>query len=86
LAEAKAMKRKSRGKKTPTNTPLPTQDHVVEYSKSLLFSGLYHLAAKAAVRAGDGDAMRNDWRLQLIHFCNNTRHVYLFITTHFLVG
>ena len=39
------------------------QDHLLQYSKAVVFHGLRHLARRQAIRDGNGHQIIDEWRL-----------------------
>jgi hypothetical protein len=62
------------------------QDHLLQYSKAVLFHGLRHLARRQAIRDGNGPVIIDDWRLELIDFWNGRHHNYLKLDHNLLIG
>ena len=60
-------------------------DHVLEYSKGLLWKGLYHLANRDAIREGDGTMMIKFWKCDLVNFWNKGHNKYV-IAAHLLLA
>ena len=76
---------RSRKRRSRTAGPIKA-DRISEYSKGLLFHGYQHRVFKTAVRQGDGCAMRNHARIQLLQFWNRKHIIYTQLTHNFLVG
>lgn len=60
-------------------------DHVLEYTKALVFIGLFDMVTRANVRDGDGKAMIRMWRLSLPLFWHGNHYKYL-IVMHRLIS
>ena len=61
-------------------------DRILEYSKAVTFDGLTHLAQHDAIREGDGLAMVEHWKHDLIPFANNNHPKYFTLAHNFLCG
>ena len=61
-------------------------DYVQNYSKALLFRGLYDMVMEDAVKEADGDAMMQLWRINLLDFWSNKHPKYLIQATRLLTG
>jgi hypothetical protein len=83
MQQRKAKRARGRkGNKTPA--PAVEQlDHVAEYSKGLLFAGLHYRVLKAAIRAGDGNVMRQHWKIDLLTMYARKHHNFFLLPTIF---
>lgn len=52
------------------------EDLVLNYTTALMWEGLNHLARKDAVREGDGPAMMESWKMDLIQFWSKSHPKY----------
>ena len=59
-------------------------DHVLNHTKGLLANGLQHLARRAAVRTGNGPAIVDDWKMDLLQFWK--LHPKYFINAHYFLA
>ena len=53
------------------------EDHVKNYSLSLLWQGLRDLAHQDDIREGDGEAMMMIWRINMLQFWERKHNKYL---------
>ncbi|XP_014678664.1 PREDICTED: uncharacterized protein LOC106818475 [Priapulus caudatus] len=61
-------------------------DHVLEYSKSVLWRGLLDRAQRDVVREGDGAAQISMWRISMPEFWLRRHHKYLILGHRLLAG
>ena len=59
-------------------------DHVLNYTKALVWEGLYNLARRDAVREGDGEAMTDFWKMDMVLFWTR-KHTKDFTKCHRLL-
>ena len=60
-------------------------DYVLNHTKALMLEGMNHLIRRMAVREGDGPAMIDDWKADLLQFwC--CKHPKYFINAHYLLA
>ncbi|XP_071500137.1 uncharacterized protein [Diadema antillarum] len=59
-------------------------DHVLNHSKAITLEGLRHQARRAAVRAGNGPVMVDDWKIDLLSFWSKRHPKYLINAHYFL--
>ncbi|XP_063967273.1 uncharacterized protein LOC135156975 [Lytechinus pictus] len=83
---------------TSTDAPLPetwycseecalgaeNDDHVLNHTKALMYEGLCHLIRRQAVSEGNGPAMVDDWKADMLNFHEWDRKGYLAIGHCFL--
>ncbi|XP_078141846.1 uncharacterized protein LOC144539769 [Centroberyx gerrardi] len=62
------------------------EDHVQNYSKAMIWEGLQHLARRDAVQEGDGEAMTEFWKLNMIQFWDRKHPNYFTIAFRMLAG
>ncbi|XP_030839935.1 uncharacterized protein LOC100893656 [Strongylocentrotus purpuratus] len=60
-------------------------DPVLNHTKALMYEGLCHLVRREAVREGDGPAMIDDWKADMLHFHEKSHLKYL-INGHYLLA
>eukprot|EP00057_Strongylocentrotus_purpuratus_P003906 XP_003727623.1 PREDICTED: uncharacterized protein LOC100893656 [Strongylocentrotus purpuratus] len=60
-------------------------DPVLNHTKALMYKGLCHLVRREAVREGDGPAMIDDWKADMLHFHEKSHLKYL-INGHYLLA
>ncbi|XP_048736103.2 uncharacterized protein LOC125651518 [Ostrea edulis] len=60
-------------------------DSVYQYSRSMLWRGLLHMAQTHAERTNNGDHIISDWRMDMVQFWNHNHNKYL-ILGHRLLG
>ncbi|KAK2826840.1 hypothetical protein Q5P01_021054 [Channa striata] len=60
------------------------EDFLLNYTKAVVWEGLYHMARRDAIQEGDGDAMTDFWRMDLILLWNR-EHLQLFNSGHQLL-
>ena len=73
------------------NSRLGTQnklkdDHVLTYSRAILFDGLRDLCRRDCVRENDGPAIVSDWRLYSPEFYSNNHFKYSILSHNLLAG
>ena len=61
-------------------------DHLQEYSCSMFWQFLWHMAHVDAERENDGMAMMSQWRLDMPSFWNNNHNKYLILGHRLLSG
>ena len=61
------------------------EDFVRKYSKALVWEGLNHLARRDAIREGDGPAMVDFWKMEMVTFFNRGNHKKYFINGHYML-
>ena len=59
-------------------------DHIFEYSKAVIYRGLYDLVHRDVLRENDGQAMVSLWKNHMVDFNNNGHNKYL-INGHMLL-
>ncbi|XP_066264517.1 uncharacterized protein [Branchiostoma lanceolatum] len=62
------------------------EDSVQNYSRALLWEGLCHLVRRDTVREGDGMAMVDTWKLDMLSFWARNHYKYFIIGHHMLAG
>ncbi|KAK5917352.1 hypothetical protein CgunFtcFv8_012249 [Champsocephalus gunnari] len=60
------------------------EDFLLNYTKAVLWEGLNHLARRDAIREGDGDAMTDFWRTDMVLLWSR-KHMQLFNSSHQLI-
>ncbi|XP_030852129.1 uncharacterized protein LOC100893251 [Strongylocentrotus purpuratus] len=60
-------------------------DPVLNHTKALMYDGLCHLVRREAVREGNGPAMIDDWKADMLHF-HEKNHPKYFINGHYLLA
>nr|XP_054771136.1 uncharacterized protein LOC129279050 [Lytechinus pictus] len=84
---------------TSTDAPLPetwycseecalgaeNDDHVLNHSKALMYEGLCHLIRRHAVSEGNGPAMVDDWKTDMLNFHEWGHQEYL-VTGHYFLA
>ena len=61
------------------------EDFVRKYSQALIWEGLNHLARRDAIREGDGPAMVDFWKMEMVTFFNRGNHKKYFINGHYML-
>ena len=56
-------------------------DHVLNYTKALVWEGLYNMARRDAIKEGDGEAMTDFWKMDMVLFWAR-KHLKDFTTCH----
>lgn len=59
-------------------------DFVLNYTRAVVWEGLYHLARRDAILEGDGDAMTDFWRTDLVLLWSR-EHLQMFGSAHRLL-
>ncbi|XP_071490821.1 uncharacterized protein [Diadema antillarum] len=59
-------------------------DYILNHTKALMYEGLCHLVRRQAVREGDGPAMTDDWKADMIDFHLKNHPKYLINGHYFL--
>lgn len=60
------------------------EDFLLNYTKAVLWEGLNHLARRDAIQEGDGDAMTDFWRTDMVLLWSR-KHLQLFNSSHQLI-
>ncbi|XP_078025695.1 uncharacterized protein LOC117260601 isoform X1 [Epinephelus lanceolatus] len=62
------------------------RERILSLTKALMWEGLNHLARKDAVREGDGPAMLESWKMDLIQFWSRSHPKYFIIAHNMLTS
>jgi hypothetical protein len=84
--EERESKKKKSDNPVTAATSMPIVNSRVEYSKALLFRGLSRLAFCDALRAGNGEAIRDLRRIFMLNMWHDGHTVYLPLDHHYLIG
>ncbi|XP_067335672.1 uncharacterized protein [Channa argus] len=60
------------------------EDFLLNYTRAVVWEGLYHMARRDAIQQGDGDAITDFWRMDLVLLWNR-EHLQLFNSGHQLL-
>ena len=60
------------------------EDFLFNYTKAVLWEGLYQMARRDAIQEGDGDAMMDFWRMDLVLLWTR-KHQQLFNSGHQMI-
>lgn len=60
------------------------EDFLFNYTRAVVWEGLYHMARRDAIQEGDGDAMADFWRMDLVLLWNR-EHLQLFNSSHHMI-
>ncbi|XP_069008879.1 uncharacterized protein [Embiotoca jacksoni] len=61
------------------------EDFLLNYTKAVVWEGLYHMARRDAIREGDGDAVTDFWKMDLVLLWTR-EHLQLFNSSHQLIA
>lgn len=59
-------------------------DHVLNYSKTLVWRGLLNMTQRDAVREADGCAITSNWSINMLEFWKYNHYKYLILGHRFL--
>lgn len=60
------------------------EDYLLNYTRAVLWEGLYHMARRDAIQEGDGEAITDFWRMDLVLLWTR-EHLQLFNSGHQLL-
>ncbi|KAF3845455.1 hypothetical protein F7725_008618 [Dissostichus mawsoni] len=60
------------------------EDFLLNYTKAVLWEGLNHLARRDAIQEGDGEALTDFWRTDMVLLWSR-KHLQLFNSSHQLI-
>ncbi|XP_044023799.1 uncharacterized protein LOC122862399 isoform X5 [Siniperca chuatsi] len=60
------------------------EDFLFNYTRAVVWEGLYHMARRDAIQEGDGDAMTDFWRMDLVLLWTR-QHLQLFNSSHQMI-
>ncbi|XP_070834905.1 uncharacterized protein [Chaetodon trifascialis] len=60
------------------------EDFLLNYTRAVVWEGLYHMARRDAIQEGDGDAMTDFWKMDLVLLWTR-RHLQLFNSSHQMI-
>ncbi|XP_076604643.1 uncharacterized protein LOC143331540 isoform X2 [Chaetodon auriga] len=60
------------------------EDFLFNYTRAVVWEGLYHMARRDAIQEGDGDAMTDFWKMDLVLLWTR-RHLQLFNSSHQMI-
>ena len=60
------------------------EDFLLNYTRAVVWEGLYHMARRDAIQEGDGDAMTDFWKMDLVLLWTRD-HLQLFNKGHQMI-
>lgn len=60
------------------------EDFLFNYTRAVVWEGLYHMTRRDAIQEGDGDAMMDFWRMDLVLLWTR-QHLQLFNSSHQMI-
>lgn len=60
------------------------EDFLFNYTRAVVWEGLYHMTRRDTIQEGDGDAMMDFWRMDMVLLWSR-QHLQLFNSSHQMI-